>query len=87
MAMEVVNKECPNFPSVDDRSRLLVVLTRDEVGKYAAYAGIVPRSMGGHEPDAIDDYWSRWVRDRGMKLQHAHCLQYFPFVPKDDYRI
>lgn len=80
----IVNTHCPHVPAAPGVvASLLVVLTADSRGVYAAYQGLVPAQASW--PDGGSG-WAGWVAERGTKLTYKQALAHFPQIPEGKYR-
>jgi hypothetical protein len=80
--MKIVGTHTPGIASFENSGQLLVVLTQDEIGQYAAYKGIIPNAMS---PAARPRYASI-VAHGGTKMSWKECVEHFPNVSIGAYR-
>ena len=67
--------------------QLLVVLTEDGIGQWAAYMGVV--ALPATDSDEYQEERRRQadrIADRGMKLGFGLAVGYFPGIPAEKYR-
>lgn len=77
--MNIANVHKPGIPSMHGDQIVLVVLTSDDRGFFAAYQGIVPARLPDQEAIAF-------VSARGAKMMHHEAVLHFPGVPVKRYR-
>lgn len=80
MTMKIVNDYMPVIPDYSGTSTLLAVCTLDHVGYYAVYIGIVPVT------DKDRRKLAEWVMYNGVKQSYEKAIQYFPALPREQYR-
>jgi hypothetical protein len=82
MAMEIVNVESAGIASMDGKSILMAVLTKDDRGQFAVYCGIVPQSRDMSERTRF----ANWVAFSGTKQSYEKSKQYFRGIKPEEYR-
>lgn len=86
--MKIISTEYPYFPqhpTVVGKAAVLVVLTQDDTGRYAAYIGNARDPNALEENQRVGD--AHWVAQRGSKLSFADAVpKYFVGIREDQYR-
>lgn len=90
---QVVNTEVmgvPNLMNDGKGATCLAVLTRDHIGKFAVYTGIVPlpwsNELSNIEWHDMKLAAAQVVMRQGQKLPHRAAIAYFPSIPENLYR-
>lgn len=88
--MKVVNNYVMGITRVGvDKGELMMVLTQDETGKFAAYMGIVDLSVLPDDNEAyirVRDEASNRIAHSGTKLTYQQMSGFFLGIAEENYR-
>lgn len=79
--MKIVGTHVPGLAQFENAGQLMVVLTEDEIGQYAAYVGIIPNVTEAARPR-----YASMIAHNGTKLQAHEAAAHFPPIAGKPYR-
>jgi hypothetical protein len=84
--MKIINTEIAAYPCKGNNPHVvLAVLTQDDAGLFAVYAGIVARDSLGENLETLSPQ-SIWVAYNGNKLSFERSKQFFNGIEQKNYR-